>query len=601
MAARQSHRTVVGGVPEDLRQARNFLAYLQLLTDAEEDEDFAGHSYDPGAFVPTDDSLLLVDAQEAPDEDELVQDYEEEEVAAADSVEDEIESDPDPEPAIEEPAAPAPEEEGGGELVELHQSAPHLSAVAAQATEASDDEDSDDEDVADEPSLSDLVAFARALSQSDPLSAGVETMALRRILRGLHADADLVEAIGMGDHERAKGLLASGHRTLRTLVVSMDSGMRKAQENPPATASANDVIISRLHDLIEQASASLAGLHEEIYRQAMTASTLVNAAIEAETTFEDRQSVLLAQISAVAGDVMLITRYHLARADSSAKRLENDTKRNTAIAQMRVKTESVDALHAAMLGAVETVRAKNELLQALHLKMRKPIKLAKDTLTKMRAQFSAAQILGAPIPQDLKERFRTLSEPVEMATQLWTNSSRAIELPEMSPEAVTALAQCEAHRATVISVISAPESLFTQRDSRESELRKLLMVTMLVIIPDKTQKTGSGDDVPHRGYKLNHFFEAMREAGLISKAECNDFDEIKDWARLGSTTKRDPRPKYIKGWGRGTTGKRWHSWNLRKEGQELAREHLATVSDVSGFSKTIKEAFKRVLPNYWND
>jgi hypothetical protein len=641
--AGRTRRSAVSGVPEDLRKARSFLAYLQLLADADQDGDFQDHTYDPGAFVPTDDSILMQGEADKPkpapepiepkaDEPKLdptppidpidvepavALEPEHEpageptQVAAATQVETVPTANRAPEPAVplaeqaldtvdqvdEEPVDADQDNAAEGELIELHQSAPSLESVLTETAEAPEEE----EVPQDEPSLSDLVAFARALAKSDPLEAGVEAISLRRILRGLRADADLVEAIGMGEHDRARQLLASGHRTLRTLVGAMDNGLRAQQSAPASGTNQDETIVSRLGELLQSGSAGLTGLHEEIYRQAMTARALMDAALAAEDTFYETEPALLGQISAVDGCVALITRFHLARADSPAKRRDNDTKRDAAVAQMRSGTESVDGSHAVMLSAQETVRSKNEALQVLRLKMRAKVRLAKDTITKMRAQMGAAQLLGTRIPQDLTERFTAVSEPVEMAIQLWNRSSQHPAIPEMELGTLDALSRHEEAKTKVIGIMNAPDSAFAQRDTREEELRKLLLVTMLLIIPNKTQKTGSGKDVPHRGYKLNHFFEAMREAGFISQAECNDFDGIKDWARLGNTTKKAPRPKYIKGWGRGTSGKRWHSWNLREEGQELAKEHLATLTDVSGFSRTIKRAFKRVLPNYWSD
>ena len=277
--AGRTRRNAQSGVPEDLRRARSFLAYLQLLADADQDGDFDGHTYDPGAFVPTDDSILMqgetVEPEPTP---EPIEPQADEPVADPTPTIDPIDVGPadepilDPEPELvdevaevaaadqvdEEPDNAAQDDTVEGDLIELRQPTPSLEDVLAQAADAPEVEE---EVSQDEPSLSDLVAFARALATSDPLDAGVEAISLRRVLKGLRADADLVEAIGMGEHDRARQLLASGHRTLRTLVGTMDSGLRAQQSDPAASPSQDETIVSRLEELLQSGSTGLSGLH----------------------------------------------------------------------------------------------------------------------------------------------------------------------------------------------------------------------------------------------------------------------------------------------------------------------------------------------------
>ncbi len=637
MSGRRSRRIRDGGVSDDLRRSRNFLALLGQLVDAEQDGDFEDHLFDPGAFQPTKGSLRTAldlkppSASPASNEPKPVQ---ETEPAAEPEPTPEPEVKPEPievsppdlpeEPAPEEPAAepeleiaaeqepePTPEPEVKPEptdasedraaIIQLHPPAPAPEPEAAHEPDIEPEVEAEGQDAADEITLLELIAYANALHTSHPLAEGLESISLRRILRGLDSAGVLVEAVGTGSLTQAKSLLSARHRTLKTLLDT-------AQQEATAAGAPGDLpdedqgLIRRLNSLVAGQAEQLEDVHSQIYISVTEAQVITDAVVDLGNQVTQHEDALLAQVAVVKGLEAHITRYHLLRAHSIEQRAANDKKRDGFVTQMRTITARIDTLHAQMRSAITAAESKLSERQTLNLTTRKPRDRAKRGITQLRAQVSAVELLGARVPDDLLEQIEGLIQPLDLSLRLWKRSTPPLETPELSMEVEEALKELEDIKGRVIALLSAPEGPFLGRETRELELRKLLLITMELVIPEGNETTGSKKSVPHRGYKTAHYLNALLHLGYITQAEVDLEEEEKNlmnWAKLERKRKTNPKLKYAKGHGRRTRGMNWHSFNLTQHGHDLAQEHLNELRDRAAFTVAIKRAFKHVLPKHW--
>ena len=634
MSGRRSRRIRDGGVSDDLRRSRNFLALLGQLVDAEQDGDFEDHLFDPGAFQPTKGSLQTVlglkppsvsPASDEPKPDEQAEPTAEPEPTPEPEVEPEpIEvSPPDlpEETAPEEPAAepelkiaaeqepkPTPEPEVEPEptdasedraaIIQLHPPAPAPEPEAAHEPDIEPEVEAEGQDAADEITLLELIAYANALHTSHPLAEGLESISLRRILRGLDSAGILVEAVGTGSFRQAKGLLSARHRTLKTLLDTAQKEMTDTGA-PGDLPDEDQGLIRRLSSLVAGQTEQLADVHTQIYTSVADAQAITDAVVDLGNQVTQHEDALLAQVAVVKGLEAHITRYHLLRANSPEERVRNDGKRDDFVKQMRTITARIDTLHAQMRSAITAAKSKLSERQTLNLTTRKPRDRAKRGITQLRAQVSAVELLGTRVPDDLLEQIEGLIQPLDLSLRLWKRSTPPLETLELSVEVEEALEELDGIKGRVIALLSAPEGPFLGRETRELELRKLLLITMELVIPEGNETTGSGKEVPHRGYKPTHYLNALLELKYITRDELELERELINWAKLERKRKVNPKLKYAKGHGRKSRGKNWHSYNLTQDGHDLAQEYLRELRDRAAFTTAIRRAFKKVLPNYW--
>ena len=634
MSGRRSRRIRDGGVSDDLRRSRNFLALLGQLVDAEQDGDFEDHLFDPGAFQPTKGSLQTVLGLKPPNASPASGEpkpAEQAEPTAEVEPKSEPEAEPEPfevsppehpeEPAAEEPAAeseleiaaerepePTPEPEVEPEptdasddraaIVQLHPPVPAPEPETAHEPDTEPEAEAEGLDAEDEITLQELIAYANALHKSHPLAEGLESISIRRILRGLDPAGPLVEAVGIGSFRQAKRLLSARHRTLKTLLDTAQQEMTAAG-TPGDLPDEDQSLIRRLSSLIASQAEQLENVHTQIYTSVAEAQAITDAVIDLGNQVTDLEDVLLAQVAVVKGLEAHITRYHLLRANSLQQRTANDRKRDGFIVQMRAATARIDTVHAQMRAAITTAEGKLSERQTLSLTTRKPRDRAKRGITQLRAQVSAVELLGTRVPDELIEQIEGLIQPLELSLRLWKRSTPPLETPELSTEIEEALEELEGIKGRIIALLNAPEGPFLGREIRELELRKLLLVTMELVIPEGNETTGSGKEVLHRGYKPTHYLNALLELRYITESELELERELINWAKLERKRKVDPKLKYARGHGRKTRGKNWHSYNLTQDGHDLAQEYLRELRDRAAFTTAIRRAFKKVLPNYW--